>query len=105
VNKNGQEYLTNVVLFKLDKKVINQLSVFPNPFENVININVSSMVKDVIDVRVMDVLGKSVLRQKFEIEPGQNRLRLTGIGGISKGMYLVIVKSKDETWTEKMIKE
>lgn len=69
----------------------NNVKVYPNPFNDVLNVSMSSVENNSeIEIEVFDLFGKKVHGQKFENVQGQlnETLQLNGLGN---GMYVVHV--------------
>ncbi|WP_431133194.1 peptidoglycan DD-metalloendopeptidase family protein [Psychroserpens mesophilus] len=76
-----------------------QTSVYPNPFNDVIQI---SSAKKIIKTHIVDILGKSVLI----IEDASNGINKIDLSDFSNGMYFLMLESEtNEKKTIKLIKE
>jgi murein DD-endopeptidase MepM/ murein hydrolase activator NlpD len=83
----------------IDENNFNQTSIFPNPFNDVINI---SSTKKVIRTHIVDILGKTVLN----IEDTSNGISQINMSNFSNGMYFLMLESDaNEKKTIKLIKE
>jgi hypothetical protein len=105
MNRAGNQYQTNIIMFKLDKKLMHELKVYPNPFRSVVNVKLYSPVKDEAEVGVFDINGKSIIQKRFNLEVGQNSLSIPEVATMAHGTYLLVVKTKEETWSQKLIKQ
>jgi hypothetical protein len=105
MNRAGNQYQTNIIMFKLDRKQMYDLKVYPNPFMHVVNVKLFSPVKDQAEVVVFDAGGKSIVQKKFNLEIGQNSLSIPEVSTMAHGTYLLVVKTKEETWSQKLIKQ
>ncbi|WP_179021510.1 peptidoglycan DD-metalloendopeptidase family protein [Winogradskyella forsetii] len=77
-----------------------ETSIYPNPFNTIVNINSATKVTK---VNVVDVLGKTVYRVDDMSEEGINKLNLTQL---SKGLYFVTLQGEqDQKKTIKVIKK
>ena len=70
------------------------ISFYPNPATDVINIDY--MVKGIseLDVRVIDILGRTVSTEKWQIEDGENNISLD-VSTLQQGTYLLVVEGED----------
>ena len=86
-------------VLSVDQDDFNQTSIFPNPFNDVINI---SSTRKVVKAHIVDILGKFVLT----IEDGSNGISEINTSSFSNGMYFVRLESDaNEIKTIKLIKE
>jgi len=77
----------------------NQTSIFPNPFNDVINI---SSPNKVIKTQIVDILGKSILT----LEDDSNGISKIDVSNLSNGMYFIRLESdSNQIKTIKLIKE
>jgi predicted esterase len=72
-----------------------KLDVFPNPTNNVLNIQLDSQGN--FDVEIVDAFGKIMIQAK-------NRNRVD-VSGLSNGVYFLQVKQGDKTYLKKFIRE
>ena len=86
-------------VLSVDQEDFNQTSIFPNPFNDVINI---SSTKKIVRTHIVDILGKTVLN----IEDTSNGISKIDVSNFSNGMYFVRLESdSNEVKTIKLIKE
>jgi hypothetical protein len=104
VNKARETFVSNVVIFRLTKKVT-ELSVFPNPVVDVINVKIASISSDEADIRLMSMSGQVMLIKKAQLQVGLNQVTIPNVGHISKGAYILQVRIKDQVWSERLIKQ
>ena len=72
----------------------------PNPFDNVISINIDPQLQDDIIVYVNDLAGKNVVRQTMD----KSTMALD-LSSVANGMYMLVLESKDHgTWVQKIMK-
>lgn len=75
-----------------------ELILFPNPVENELNINASSIIRS---VKVFDIRGRQIfVRNNYNASTIQ-----IPAGAWSKGVYTVTIQTEDKTITEKVIKK
>ena len=75
-----------------------EISIYPNPATSVINIK--SIDEEIQSVAVFNLLGKRVLHQKNKIFN-----TVLNTSSLSKGIYLIKLKTKNQQFTEKIIIE
>lgn len=94
--------------FPLEIKIINEPSIknlnaaiYPNPFEQSVNISFIDAVLNEISVVVFDIHGRLIFSQKFQ--PSQN-IQLN-LGNISMGTYLLKATTNGKQFNAKLIKK
>lgn len=78
--------------------------VFPNPFNNQINITLNNIVNGNVEVRIMDVNGRVVAQLNQNTTSTANNITINTTG-IDKGMYFVEVVVGGEKSVHKIVKE
>ena len=85
--------LTNT--FQIEKK----LNIFPNPISNFENLKIESS-ESIQEIMLFDRFGKEI--EKI-IPESKNKLKIE-MDKISKGIYFILVKTNNKTYTKKIIK-
>ncbi len=84
----------------IDEKDFDTTSIYPNPFNDVININSTTKIKK---ASIIDILGKTVFVVNENSAEGIKELNLAGL---SKGMYFVTLEGEEnQKKTIKLIKK
>jgi hypothetical protein len=78
----------------INENIANEVSIYPNPTSDVLNITTSS--NDLSELTVKDITGKIVLKQNFN-----NKITIN-TENYSKGIYLIDVKNNLGTVSEKI---
>lgn len=81
----------------IDDKIINDISMYPNPVKN--SLVYFSTTQD-LEIIIYDVLGKQVLIEKVNLNKDY-----IDVSNINKGIYLVKINSSQGTTTKKLIKQ
>jgi len=89
---------TNSVDFSLNNYT--RISVFPNPFDEYLNINPEQDLRGDILVKISNTEGKVVLEKLLEGE----KLNKLDVGFLKPGMYVIEVKNNKHTQTNKILK-
>ena len=76
-----------------------QINVYPNPSNGKFNIEVPQSFNIAL-LSVCDLMGKEIYSQNFS---GQNSKYLLDLNGLSKGIYLLKIESKDQTVSKKLL--
>lgn len=91
VDNNGSvQYHKTILLGKNS----NEISLFPNPTNKDLYLNISQNRQEELVVTYTDVLGKSTVESIFVV-PGKEKYALSNFGGFADGIYLVRIKTKD----------
>ncbi|MBL0181988.1 MAG: T9SS type A sorting domain-containing protein [Chitinophagaceae bacterium] len=106
VDFDGNSKLSNIVLLKSDKpSLITIDGMFPNPATTVVNMMLSSPVKDKVQMVILDVNGRIVKVQSLNVEAGSNTLPVN-VAALAGGTYMVkLISSTGEVSTGKLVKQ
>ncbi|HYM94791.1 MAG TPA: T9SS type A sorting domain-containing protein, partial [Chitinophagaceae bacterium] len=92
VDIDGKAVYSNIVLIRKDEKNINGISIAPNPVMNgVANVRFTSSSGGSVELRVVDLSGKMVLRQQNQIYAGNNSISLNDLSRLQSGIYTLQV--------------
>ncbi len=92
VDIDGKAVYSNVVLIRKDEKNINGISIAPNPIVNgMANIRFTSSASGSVELRIVDLGGRVVLRQQNQIYEGNNSISLNDLGRLQPGIYTIQV--------------
>ncbi len=90
----------NVGTLSIDDETLESTSIYPNPFNDVVNISSTNKIKK---ASVVDMLGKTVLKVSQKSEEGINEINLAQL---SKGMYFITLEGEqNQKKTIKLIKK
>lgn len=104
-NKSGNVYVTGIVQFKNSQKIINTLTVFPNPVTDRVILKLNSLAKEMAEVSILDASAKTVFKRNYTIETGSNTIVISDVAGLPAGIYLINVKTAGEAYSIKFIKQ
>lgn len=85
------------------KKGIQQMSISPNPANDIASLSVYSLLDTESEITIMDMSGRLMYRQTAEVSKGANHIDLPIVKKLNSGLYLVRVRIQDEVLTEKLI--
>lgn len=80
------------------------LIVKENPFENNLNIEISSNISEKVQIAIYDINGRLFINDRIQLEPGINQLNITQAGHLDPGMYILSVSGKNNNYKTKVIK-
>jgi len=96
----GRFTYSNTIIIQL-KNTGEQVNVYPNPFVNKVNLQVSAVVKTVGGFSLYDGTGKLVKRGNYELQAGSNFITIDNLESLSKGVYyLELVNGNKKTQTK-----
>ena len=85
-----------------DRDLANNISLYPNPADNSFNLNVALPGTASVDVKITDLLGKTVLVKHIE-SMSANDTEAINVEELADGAYLVNVKIGERTYFKKLI--
>lgn len=92
--------VSGVVGIKENSNVLNEVTVYPNPFLNTLSIKGNDIGK-ITSVKLFDLLGKEI---NVQIEKNNNELKAVNLEAINAGIYFLKLNSAEGNRTIKMIK-
>ncbi len=106
VDFDNRSKLSNIVLIKSDKPAVITLDgMFPNPASTVVNLMLSSPVKDKVQLVVTDMSGRITMLRQLNVEMGSNTLPVN-VSALAGGTYMVkMISSNGEVSTGKLVKQ
>ncbi|MDD2636203.1 MAG: T9SS type A sorting domain-containing protein [Bacteroidales bacterium] len=90
VDYDGNFKYSDIDVVMRSEKAIDIISIFPNPADDVINLEIISTKNTQIYMYVLDKLGKTVVLQQAEIVKGTNKFSLN-ISHLAPAIYTVLV--------------
>jgi hypothetical protein len=77
------------------------VQIYPNPVSDILNVEFKNMVDQTIQVKLVDLTGKIVLRKEFSQPANTVRLNLISV---SSGSYMLEVRAADKRKVFKIVK-
>ena len=74
----------------------------PNPFDVMTEISFTSAVVGFVEFKIVNLIGKEVIRQVMEAEPGRNTIRIDG-SDFMPGVYVYSLSNGSQTLTRRMV--
>lgn len=74
-----------------------QVSTWPNPFTDKLNIAMQSGYKTTLTVRITETSGKLVRTCFYEVQKGSNQFAISGLQPLQKGIYFIQVSDGNGT--------
>ncbi len=102
VDKNNSSKYSEVIAVKRNTKSIIDLSIYPNPSSDILNVLISTVGENEFQLKLFDMLGKVV----YETHSISNKQILNiNINELPPGLYSIQVIGMDENITKKFIKK
>ena len=101
-------FKSNNVLGTIAKPVIleifsDNVSIFPNPFEDNLTIKVDVLESETVTVQLYNLTSQLLYSKEFEVTAGANMLKISP--KVATGIYLLQVKMKENTVISKVVKK
>lgn len=100
---NGQFTYSNTVIVKKDIGNNEQVFVYPNPFKDQLNIDVTTLSKGEIRLQIIDISGKIIETKMLEVLPGNNSI-LFDAHHLTNGIYMINIVGEGMNKNFKLIK-
>ena len=101
---NGQYTYSTVVSLTSNSKE-NTVSATPNPFINILGINITAAETSTLNIQLTDLSGRVILQQTSDVNAGSNVLTINGTSGLATGMYQLTVKGNNFDKTIRVVKQ
>ncbi|MFM2285467.1 MAG: Secretion system C-terminal sorting domain [Bacteroidota bacterium] len=80
------------------------LNVYPNPFSDVVRMNLVSKSNDLLTIQVVDLAGRIVAQQQANVTVGENMLQLNTVSSLPAGSYLIRLNNGQESISHRTVK-
>ncbi|MEP7256285.1 MAG: T9SS type A sorting domain-containing protein [Ferruginibacter sp.] len=105
VDIDGKASYSQVVALRLDGSIIvNNLTVYPNPFTNNIKLQIHSTKEENSTVRFINMNGQEVLKRNVILQPGDNIIIVKDLDTVAPGTYVMEFRTGDGVITQKIVK-
>jgi hypothetical protein len=95
------ETLTVLTLPLREGVAENQIEVFPNPADNIVNINFNQTTDEQVLVAIYDLSGRLILQQNVI----SNNAAQINISDLAAGNYIIRIQTNEQNYTEMLVKE
>ena len=103
VDTGGTRVSSRLVSVTIDSMGLTVLA-HPNPFEGTLQVKVNSGVDKMINVLLIDISGKIIIRQRELVTKGNNIIEINNLNRLMKGMYMLRVGDDAYSNTVKVVK-
>ncbi len=106
LDKDGKEFISNVVVLKSNIKLAEIVSLYPNPVKDNLNVSVNSSITDRVSLVITDITGRTIIQQNYPLNNGNNNIQVKTTTLVA-GTYLIKITGSDnkEIATEQFIKK
>ncbi|MEO6669888.1 MAG: T9SS type A sorting domain-containing protein, partial [Ferruginibacter sp.] len=80
------------------------IEVNPNPFKEILNVNIESTIKDVAAISISDMSGRLLLKKSVAVSAGNNAFEIKEAAGLARGMYVMTIKTSQQKQSIKIVK-
>lgn len=103
ISSNGQKVDTTCVLSGIKTFITaNSYSIYPNPVNTEVNIQLNAPISTDIKISVTDVLGRGIMSIKMDAGYMRKTLNLSQL---AQGVYWIKLENGDQTYTTQIVKE
>jgi hypothetical protein len=102
-DKNGTINYSETKKINLNK--LTKLQISPNPFFNLLKLNLFASKKSEAVINIVNAAGQQVYFRKIVLENGANTIIIDDMLKLSKGLYVVQIQSGGEVLNHKLVKQ
>jgi uncharacterized repeat protein (TIGR01451 family) len=104
VDVDGKKSYSKVISIRL-KKANSNLSVFPNPFKNYVNINLDYSANETANIKVFTLTGKELISNSVSLYKGNNYIFVKDLNTLSAGTYFLVLNTSQGRFFKQIIKQ
>lgn len=90
------------IITGLEEIPLDAIVIFPNPFNDILNIKFSSELSGTVELNLMDISGKLLYSERFGLDNSVKRL--VNLSGLNSGLYILEIKNNDRVAYRKLVK-
>lgn len=94
---------SNVIRMDLRALATTGVTIAPNPVKDVMQIQISSVANNRLNIDIFDQSGKRVISRRGFVQQGNSSLTIDEISNYPRGVYMVLVTVGDEIFREKVL--
>ncbi len=103
IDNNGKYSYSKVSSINITKSEINAFSIYPNPIDNLVNLNINSNKSEFATILITDLYGRIVSSNKIELRKGFQTNKIN-VSYLNAGLYQISLLLKEAQITQKIIK-
>jgi hypothetical protein len=101
---NGQFKTFDPIVVNCNDVKDKSISIFPNPFQSLISVNLLNISDENITVNIYDMFGKLIEKSTYRISNGFNNMITLDMGDLPAGVYYLEVKATNYVKSTKIVK-
>jgi hypothetical protein len=105
IDKNHVINYSKILIFQLRSTISNNIKVIGNPVNDKLTFSYTSPSAQIVDVKIYDISGKVLLKNKVTSMEGSNVISLPLSSTFKAGMYVVEVNNGTELQSSKFVKQ
>jgi hypothetical protein len=105
IDKNREVDYSRILIFQLKSTIVNNIKIIGNPVNDKLTFSYTSSSTQSVDVKIYDMSGRVVLKNKVNSLEGSNVLSLPLSSTFKTGMYVVEVNNGTELHSSKFVKQ
>lgn len=103
VSKDGVIKYSNVLTVRTSGLNNGKMKISPNPASSSVKIEFHSALRGIMELQLLDMTGKIVLREQRNVESGQNNIILNQLNSLSEGIYTIFIRIGDRLERERIV--
>ncbi len=103
ISKDGVMKYSNVLTVRISELNSSRIKISPNPASSSVNVSFFSALRGNIELQLMDMTGKVVLREQRTIDSGQYNVTIDKLGRLSEGIYTILIRIGDRWERERIV--
>lgn len=93
------------VVIKINQPVVEfNVTTYPNPFMNTVEVNVTNSQPGVMHIVLHDLQGKVVAEKEVNVEKGISNITIDNLEGLNNGFYFMNVTLNGNAYRQKLVK-
>ena len=105
IDKNREVDYSRILIFQLKSTITNNIKIIGNPVNDKLTFSYTSSATQSVDVKIYDVSGRVILKNKVNSLEGSNVICLPLTSTFKAGMYVVEVNNGTELHSSKFVKQ
>jgi hypothetical protein len=104
VDVDGKKSYSKVISIRL-KKANSNISVFPNPFKNYVNINLDWTNNETANIKVFTLTGVELINNSIQLYKGNNYVFVNQLMNLKAGTYFMVLNTSQGRIFKQIIKQ
>lgn len=101
---NGSASIAVTVTMSVQNLRLLNLTYYPNPANDVVHLDFSSLSSDALTAKIVDLSGKVLKQNKIDVYPGRNMMDIK-VGDLPAGQYFLMLNNSQGSTTLKIVVE